>query len=497
MSAPPEAALPQKPAHRLPRLSVLVGVTLVIGIFLSARSSLTTDEAFTLHTTGRTLRHAWDEARSFEMQPPLYFLLMTLWRKLARGLEFMRLFSTLCVCLSLIQFRRLSQLLRIGGGWWDLALLAALTPRVLWAAAEARVYALALLLVSSMLVAAAQLWFVRSEPAWRPALLFILTAYGALMTQYYSGFVIAGIFSGCLLLRDRRGWWVWAALTLLLLPWLPVILAQVHEHPTGTNTARTGTLWLNLLEVLFRWSPLVQRHSGRIVLVLLAGALLWQLVRQRRPDAADRRLLLIGMLPALLLAALRLSGAALVEPRHWIPAVPGLLLLWGLGLTRIADPSRRQRTAVAVFLFWGVALADFVRGYEKPEWKAVASAIRTRPGTQPVVLRRMDGLALRYYLGPDHALFGDDPSEGPPPDWAAHRIAPLDSLAVERIAPVIAASGGLWVVNWTRVPANTVTRDLKHWGIGQVSLADSVTLKRFRLLYYEYDAPVGCDSVHQ
>mgnify|MGYP003473224285 CR=1 FL=1 len=80
MSAPPEAALPQKPGHRLAPLSVLLGVTLSIGIFLSARSSLTTDEAFTLHTTGRTLRYAWDEARSFEMQPPLYFVLLTLWQ---------------------------------------------------------------------------------------------------------------------------------------------------------------------------------------------------------------------------------------------------------------------------------------------------------------------------------------------------------------------------------------------------------------------------------
>ncbi len=497
MSAPPEAALPRTPAHRLPRLPVLVGVTLVIGIFLSARSSLTTDEAFTLHTTGRTLRYAWDEARSFEMQPPLYFLLMTLWRKLERGLEFVRLFSALCVCLSLVQFRRLSRLLRIGGGWWDLALFAALTPSVLWAAAEARVYALALLLVSSMLVAAAQLWFVRSEPAGRPALLFLLTAYGAVMTQYYSGFVIAGIFGGCLLLRDRRGWWVWPALTVGLLPWLPVILAQVHEHPTGTDPAHAATLWRNLLEVLFRWSPLVQRRSGQIVLVILAGALLWQLLRQRRPDTADRRLLLIGMLPVLLLTALRLSGAALVEPRHWIPAVPGILLLWGLGLTRIADPVWRERTAVAVFLFWGVALTGFLRAYNKPEWKAVASEIRTRPGTQPVVLRRMDGLPLRYYLGPDHALFGYDPAHGPPPDWAAHRIAPLDSLAVGRVAPMIAAAGGLWVVSWAAVPTDTVTADLKQWGIGQVSLAEAVTLRHFRVLYYEHDTIAGVDSMRR
>ena len=137
MSAPP---LPPESTAAPARfqLPALLGITLVIGVMLSRRGSLTTDEAFTLHTTSRTLRYAWDEARSFEMQPPLYFLLMTLWRKLGRELEFVRLFSTLAVCLSLVQFQRLSRLLRIGGSWWDLALFAAMTPSVIWAAAEAR-----------------------------------------------------------------------------------------------------------------------------------------------------------------------------------------------------------------------------------------------------------------------------------------------------------------------------------------------------------------------
>ena len=168
-----------------------------------------------------------------------------------------------------------------------------------------------------------------------------------------------------------------------------------------------------------------------------------------------------------------------------MPAVPGIVLLWGLGLTRIIDPVWRQRTAIAVLLFWGVAIAGFVRAYDKPEWKAVSHEIRSRPGTQPVVLRRMDGLALSYYLGPDHALLGYDPYHGPPPDWAGNRILPLDSLSVEWVTPAIKSSGGLWVVSWAGVPADSVTADLREWGIDGVALADSVRLKRFRLLYYE------------
>jgi hypothetical protein len=460
-------------------------IVLALGTLLSRIGSLSTDEAFTLHTTGSSLGFAWDEARGFEMQPPLYFLLLTIWRKAGGQLEYLRLFSTLCIGLSLLVLHRLSSLLQIGGRWWNLALLAALTPSVLWAAAEARVYALAFLLVSCMLLAAAQLWVERTGPAWRAGGWFVLAAFGAMMTQYYSGFVVAGICASRLLLRDRRGWWVWPALALAMLPWVPTILTQAHQHPLTPPPVDLSDLRYHLLDVVFRWTPLAVRSRGQLALVVLATTLLVLLLgRRREARSGDIGLVILGVVPVLCLTALKYSGKAQVEPRHWMAAVPGLLLLIGLGLGRLRADAPRTLLAAALFLFWGACTVSFVRSYDKPEWRLVGQQIRSRPGRQPVILRRIDGLALRYYLGPSHQLAGYDPYHGPPPDWAVHRIAPLDSLRREKLEPDIVASGGLWVVTRREVPSDSVTLDLRERGITDVTLTDSTRLRLFRVLYY-------------
>ena len=170
----PEAPQPD----RRPSLALLAGLLLVatVGGWLGHLASLSTDEAFTIHSTSRGVAYAWTEALRFELQPPLYFTLASLWRAPDRSIEFTRLLSTLCIGLMLPLLTWLSREYRIGGRWWDLGLLAALTPSVLWASAEARVYALAMLLSAATLLAAARLWPAEGKGSPRAALGFVAGA---------------------------------------------------------------------------------------------------------------------------------------------------------------------------------------------------------------------------------------------------------------------------------------------------------------------------------
>ena len=96
-------------------------------------------------------RYAVRQSVHFEFQPPLYFVLLTIWRKVCETAFFSRLFSVFLISSFLIVISNISRRLIPDISPAFTTLIFALNPFVIWAAVEARVYALALLL-SSLLV---------------------------------------------------------------------------------------------------------------------------------------------------------------------------------------------------------------------------------------------------------------------------------------------------------------------------------------------------------
>jgi hypothetical protein len=58
----------------------LVLVNLSVTVPLAASLNIWEDEAFSLNTSGAGVGYAIRQALHFELQPPLYFVLLTLWR---------------------------------------------------------------------------------------------------------------------------------------------------------------------------------------------------------------------------------------------------------------------------------------------------------------------------------------------------------------------------------------------------------------------------------
>ena len=101
----------------------------------------------------------------------------------------------------------------------------------MWAAAEARDYALLLLLSALSYWLLLRLVSGRRHPGPRRAVDAVV-AYLSLLTMYYSGFVLFGQWIAALTVRRAR-WVVTAALAavgIALIPWLGVILGQVAGH---------------------------------------------------------------------------------------------------------------------------------------------------------------------------------------------------------------------------------------------------------------------------
>jgi uncharacterized membrane protein len=220
--------------------TVFVGLAVVLHLLitipLAYKLNIWTDEAFTLNTTAKTLGYAINQANHFEQQPPLYFMLLNLWRGMCDTIFFARLFSVGCAALAIVVAALISIRLypRANPGW--IALLLAVHPFTIWSATEIRLYSFALLL-SSLLILLLLRGFLDDNSHIGYKLGYALIAIAALYTQYYLGFIL--VANACALIVNRR----WRALASYLacmavvaicfLPMLSLVVAQVHSSTAG------------------------------------------------------------------------------------------------------------------------------------------------------------------------------------------------------------------------------------------------------------------------
>ena len=224
---------------RVPPLCAAHGALLLLfghlglTLWLSATLGVWQDEAFSLDTKGGSAARTLHQALFFELQPPLYFLLLWAWRRLADGYDWARLLSVACTGAALAALwalarRHLDHRTATAG----LPLLAG-HPFVLWHATEIRVYALALLL-AALLVLAFHDAFLESPPERRWArAAYPALAMAAVYTQYYlATLVLAHALVVLLLHRHQLAGYVRRMLPagLAVLPLALVLPRQVAEH---------------------------------------------------------------------------------------------------------------------------------------------------------------------------------------------------------------------------------------------------------------------------
>jgi uncharacterized membrane protein len=425
-------------------------VVLALGIWNGARDSIWVDEAFTMTTTAAGPVGAFHQALEVERQGPLYFVLASLWRGISPSLAFTRLFSTLCILLSLFVLDRLGTRLNIGGKRWNLALLAGLTPQFLWAASEARSYALLILFLSFALYASAALWLTDRPASLGAGLGYVTASALAVLTFYYAAFVIAGQALVNLLRRERRAFWVWPVLTLLLLPWAPVALRQ-HSNEVAAerdadnrgaprpiaedNTLRTVPS--AVAGSIFRSTPSLTTGAGLLVLTALLAVLLAARARSvTRFTPEEFHYIVIAGFVMLMLLLLRFREADLAQARHWSAATPVLLTLLALIASRL-DGRDRALTGAGLAATFVVATVGYQAHHSKEDWRGVAGWIteRARPG-EPIVFYGSNGsLPFAYYY------------RGNNPSMTLEAAAPADSILAG-----FRRSGALWLIERARRP---------------------------------------------
>jgi len=369
----------------------LIALGLALASYQLGADSLWSDEIVTGQITRRTLSEMWAAMRADPNHFPLYYLLEWAFSWSGRTEWALRLPSALAASLAVVATYRLGcELLGTSAGIAAAALLMA-HPTHLWAAQEARYYAL--VGAATALSAAALLRLLRlPRPA--TAATFLFAALAALYTHFFCLLPVAveALLSLALLLRPRgltpraRRLLVvaWLALVPLSLPLVPYVLRLLHFEAGGVSgrmltPSALRALWLE-------YGLARPALAAALSALALAGLVL---SARRRPAAA--LLAAVWFAPLLPLLALRSTHFFLNKYVYFL--LPMYVALAAAGWAAIAESIVSVAelrylspfVALAALLLALPSLPGFYRT-EKFDWRAAASRLASLAGPEDAVI---------------------------------------------------------------------------------------------------------------
>jgi len=397
----------------------ILAAHVALTVWLSAVLNVWVDEAYTLHTTSLGLTHVAKQALTWELQPPLYFVLLASWRLLNGSILWARLLSVLAVALAVwasgtVASRYLGERCRL----WVMAFVA-FNPFVVFCATEMRVYGLAFLWsVLLMLTFHDGYLGAGSQSDRRARVLFALVAITALYTQYFTGFLLPAFL---IVLIARRRWAqagalsIWLALAgACLLPLAPFLSAEVRTNSVSLGRSNsflsnlfhtTGTLYHDALPT--DWAP-----HGVSILIRIGGIAALTLLAWRSDKATLARVALdpwivFGVSTVLFAAATTIAHAEVNA--HYADALHIALYIALFAVASSLPGARGQRVlgwSAMVLVFVGcAALTSLCRHPAKlGDWSRVAAYVTAHEvaGERIVVFNSQSALALGcHYHGPN------------------------------------------------------------------------------------------------
>ena len=445
-------------------LVILLAIVLhlVIAIPMAWMLNIWVDEASTLYATQHGFLTAFQTAAIEQKQAPLYFWILSVWRYLGESIFFARLFSIICSLFAIKLFAGLAQRLFSPAAALMLTLFLAFHPYLIWASVEIRVYSLVILLSVVLL----HLFFEgfgnddRTEPhssLLYPKVWFLFAVIISLYTNYYLGFVIAGLGASLLVSgkwRDVR------TFTLLMvvagIAFFPMILVMRAEFMAKTGgfleerTVLDGiqTIWNHTLTFILPTEifpgsersavSLVRIWIVRFTIVLIAtmAAVKYKQITQNT--------ITLGCIAAVtglfFFGAYFVVGPSYIVIRHASMLFVPLVLFLASIIADTLGNMRPERKKIAAFALGVVVLASFSYATvhlfpnmtKRGDWVRVGEFIQQNesPGQPIVVFITYEALALRYnYSGvnrvlPDDRFFEYGPEATPgSPDSLNREIA--------------------------------------------------------------------------
>lgn len=158
-------------------------------IYLSGTLNVWEDEIYSLDTTSGSLKYAFHQSLYFETQPPVYFILLTLWRGISGSIIWARLFSFLLILLSQIILYKFSEKVTNRKVATVVSILFLLNPWTVFSILEVRLYALIIFLSLIIVITFYNTYYTDNIP-FKSRLIYVLLATAGVFTQYFIGFLL-------------------------------------------------------------------------------------------------------------------------------------------------------------------------------------------------------------------------------------------------------------------------------------------------------------------
>jgi len=414
---------PVKFAHFILPLVIL---HLLVALPLAYTLNIWVDEASTLYTTGNGFFHAFQNALADEIQAPLYFWIMSLWRQIFGSIFFARLFSILCSVLAIkVAFDVAKRFLPEYARKFAVAIFA-LHPFLFWASTETRGYSLTILL-SALLLRFFYDAYLAEEPARKAKIYYIAVALIALYTNYFLGFLLVGNFCALLALRkNKQAAYYLGHMGIVgvgFLPLLYVLSGQMEARAVvgersfieGLRTAwqhiQTFLLPVNVFSDEKNWPALLRLWIFRAG---AAGIFIYLLVKKFKGLSNNTLALgVINLVLALfLLSVVAFMGAGYANVRHAAMMLVPLVIFFSALLHEAFSKKGLLVWAALLLFFIPFSIwQQFSPGVKRGDWEKAAGYVQSHesPGQAVLLFEPYDSLAFKvYYRGQNPVL----PREG-------------------------------------------------------------------------------------
>lgn len=417
-------------------LAIGVVVLLLLHLAITVPFALTlnvwTDEASTLYATQNGFWVAFQTAAAEQKQAPLYFWIMSLWRMADDSLFFARLFSIVCSLGAIVVFHRLATRFFKPVAALAATAFIALHPFLIWASVEVRVYSLVVLLSVVLIRLFLDAFFDDdgSPNRYWKSVWFLVFAIISLYTNYYLGFLLAGLFFALIVTGKWRSAIRYAGLMVVAgAAFLPLVLtaaAELRSRSAGSIEEYSlidgvKVVWNHLLTFLLPTeifppeqqsiASMVRAWIARFGLAVIAILAIWKRKDITAPTIAFA--VVAAAIGFCMIVAGSLVGPSLIVIRHaamlYVTVVLPLALL-------IRDISVGWRVN-NIFLAGAVPLIIASFGYgishiypehtKRGDWARVAAFIEQNESAgQPIlVFPTFDALSPRsHYKGVNQIL---------------------------------------------------------------------------------------------